>query len=163
VRTACLVATILAACGESPQPSDTTAVPPTTPSGAPAANVSAVSASGDPGGYTFAVSIRSDETGCDRYADWWEVLDPAGNLLYRRILDHSHPDEQPFTRTGGPVPALPDDVVIVRAHLHDVGEHSGFGAGMQGSVAGGFAAAELPADFAAALETAEPLPAECLF
>ena len=65
------------------------------------AAVEDVSVSGDPGRYQFAVTIRSDETGCDQYADWWEVVSESGDLLYRRILAHSHVDEQPFARSGG--------------------------------------------------------------
>jgi len=133
-------------------------------SGRPAANVVAVTAEGEPAAYTLLVSIRSDETGCDRYADWWEVVDPGGNLIFRRTLDHSHPDEQPFARDGGPVGILPDDVVIVRAHLRDeTGDATGYGGGMQGTVAGGFAAVTLADDFAADLETLAPQPVECLF
>jgi hypothetical protein len=46
----------------------------------------------------------------------WEVVDVTGEaLLYRRILGHSHVSEQPFVRSGGPVSAT-SDVVIVRSH-----------------------------------------------
>jgi hypothetical protein len=128
--------------------------------GAPSADVVGVRATGDAGAYTFWVSIASDETGCDRYADWWEVLDPAGNLVFRRILDHSHPDEQPFERDGGPVPVAAADEVLVRAHLHPGGY---VGDGMRGSVAAGFTAWHAEEGFAAALASAEPQPASCLF
>lgn len=47
--------------------------------------------------------MRSPDRDCGLYADWWEVVGEDGRLLYRRILMHSHPDEQPFTRPGGPV------------------------------------------------------------
>ncbi len=153
-----------AADDETSGPEPTTGSSGTTPSGLPAANVVAVTATGGPGEYTLLVSVRSEETGCDLYADWWEVVDPGGNLLYRRILDHSHPTEQPFARDGGPVTVLPDDLFIVRAHLHDAtGQAAGYGAGLQGSVAGGFGPADLPPGFAAELEGAEPQPTECLF
>lgn len=102
----------------------------------------------------------SPDTGCDRYADWWEVLDQDGALLYRRVLAHSHPDEQPFTRDGGPVPATAGQILWVRAHLHP----DGYGANaLKGSVQAGFTAAEPAPGFAAALATTPPLPSSCLF
>jgi len=64
------------------------------------AEVQSVKATGKSNSYTFAVTIKSPDIGCDRYADWWEVITPEGELLYRRVLLHSHVDEQPFTRTG---------------------------------------------------------------
>jgi hypothetical protein len=82
-----------------------------------------------------------------------------GRLLYRRILMHSHPDEQPFTRPGGPVAIDAETTVIVRAHLVPTGYG---GAVMRGSVARGFSAwPDAPADFAADLATRPPLPKEC--
>ena len=66
------------------------------------ADVVAVVASGESGAYRFAVSVVSPDTGCDRFADYWEVVTPTGALVYRRVLLHSHVDEQPFVRTGGP-------------------------------------------------------------
>jgi len=67
------------------------------------ANVTAVTTNGNEGAYRFSVTLKSTETGCEQYADWWEVLSEEGELLYRRILVHSHPDTQPFTRSGGKV------------------------------------------------------------
>ena len=68
------------------------------------ANITAVTTSGSPGGYTFSVAITSPDTGCAQYADWWEVLDENGELLHRRVLAHSHVSENPFTRSGGSIP-----------------------------------------------------------
>ena len=134
-----------------------------TPDGAvsdPTADVVGVRVTGDPSDYTFYVSVRSDETGCDRYADWWEVLTPEGALVYRRILDHSHPSEQPFERSGGPVAVAATDSLVVRAHLHP----NGYGGdALAGTAASGFAATTLEDGFAADLATASPLPTGCLF
>jgi hypothetical protein len=125
------------------------------------ADVIGVTAVGDPGDYTFAVTLSTADTGCEQYADWWEVLTEAGDLVYRRILAHSHPDEQPFTRDGGPVAVQPDDTLIVRAHMNTTGYG---GMAMKGSVNDGFAdAPEIGSDFAAGVESQEPQPDDCLF
>lgn len=109
---------------------------------------------------TFAVTIRSPDTGCDRYADWWEVLTEDGELLYRRVLAHSHVREQPFIRSGGPVQLTASQVAIVRAHMHP----AGYGTqAMRGTIATGFAAIDLPKGFAAAAATEEPQPPPCTF
>ena len=124
------------------------------------ADVLSVEVKGDPGNYSFSVGIHSPDTGCDQYADWWEVIDLDGALIYRRILAHSHAGEQPFTRSGGPVGIEPDTQVIVRAHMNN----SGYGGAVfKGSVNSGFLPAELGADFAIELEGAPPLPDGCAF
>jgi hypothetical protein len=124
------------------------------------ADVEAVAAQGAAGAYTFRVTVRSPDAGCQRYASWWEVVRSDGSLAYRRILNHSHKDEQPFTREGGPVPVQADEIVMVRAHLHPDGYG---GALMRGSVQGGFETWPAPAGFAADLARAAPLPARCLY
>ena len=50
------------------------------------AKVTEVTATGSANNYTFAVTVSSPDTGCDRYADWWEVVTPEGELIYRRVL-----------------------------------------------------------------------------
>jgi hypothetical protein len=137
---------------DSPRESDTPA--------APKADVVAVEATGDPGATVVGVSIRSDDVDCTQYADWWELIADDGTLVYRRILDHSHPDEQPFLRTGDPIALDPARPLWVRAHLHPDGYG---GATMHGSVSAGFVATAMPDGFAAGLATSEPLPTECLF
>jgi hypothetical protein len=146
----------------------------TTDSGAgdaPYAHVTNVSANGSSGGYTFTVSVQSADVDCSRYADWWEVLTEDGSLLFRRILQHSHTDENgttdpdapgnTFTRSGGPVSIAGDDVVIVRAHM-SIGGYNG--TAMMGSVAEGFAAApQIGSGFAAEVEALDPQPGGCLF
>ncbi len=130
------------------------------PQDAALANVTEVSVSGDAGSYTFAVTLASPDTGCDQYANWWEVLDDSGALLYRRILGHSHVDEQPFTRSGGPVEIGADQVVFVRAHM----DPGGYGGDVfTGTAAGGFQRAETAPEIDASVGTAAPQPDGCAF
>jgi hypothetical protein len=130
-----------------------------------------VSISGSPGAYEFAVSIESADIDCSQYADWWEVLSEDGALLYRRILEHSHTDENgtsdpdapgnTFTRDGGPVPVDATTIVIVRAHMSSGGYN---GRVMRGSAEAGLSdAANLDPSFAAAVESEAPQPTGCLF
>jgi hypothetical protein len=67
--------------------------------------------------YAFDVTVRSDDTGWEKYADRWEVVAPDGTVLGTRVLAHPHEDEQPFTRSLDGV-AIPRSItkVIVRAH-----------------------------------------------
>jgi hypothetical protein len=124
------------------------------------ADVLSVTATGMDNDYRFSVEISSPDTGCDQYADWWEVLTSDGVLIYRRILLHSHRDEQPFIRSGGPVNINGSTTVIIRAHMHPTGYG---GVVMRGSVESGFEAIELPVDFARETEYAAPLPDGCAF
>jgi hypothetical protein len=119
----------------------------------------AVEVSGAEGAYTFNVTVASPDTGCEAYADWWEVVSLDGDLLYRRVLLHSHVGEQPFTRGGGPLAIGPGQVVLVRAHMST----TGYGQALRGSFETGFAAAELPVGFADGLADVEPLPSDCAF
>lgn len=165
-----MIVILLTGCAPSPAP--TTALPqtivatvePTAQSIAdPAplrADVTTVKVTGEPGSYVFSVTIASPDTGCDQYADWWEVVSEDGALLYRRILAHSHVGEQPFTRSGGPVAIDPETAVWVRAHMFPGGYG---GAVMHGSVSAGFEPASPPAGFGAELETVSPQPDGCAF
>jgi hypothetical protein len=124
------------------------------------ADVISVGVSGEEGVYRFSVGISSPDTGCDQYADWWEVVSQDGELIYRRILLHSHVNEQPFVRSGGPVSIAPDSVVIVRAHMNTGGYG---GAAFQGSVRSGFGETDLDPEFATDLAKEPPLPDDCAF
>jgi len=124
------------------------------------AEVIRVSISGIPGSYSFSVTVRSPDAGCEKYADWWEVVTPEGQLIYRRVLLHSHVGEQPFTRSGGPVKIQPDETVIVRAHMNIAGYGK---VGFSGAVASGLTSTELPRNFGADLEERGPLPSSCAF
>jgi hypothetical protein len=126
----------------------------------PAADVIGVQVSGAPGAYQFNVTIRSPDTGCQQYADWWEVVSEDGRLLYRRVLLHSHVDEQPFTRSGGPVSIQAGTVVWVRAHMNTGGYG---GVAFKGSAKAGFKQAVPDAEFAVGLAKQAPLPDGCDF
>jgi hypothetical protein len=124
------------------------------------AQVVSVEAAGAPQAYQFSVGIASPDKGCRQYADWWEVVTENGELVYRRILLHSHVGEQPFVRSGGPVAIGPDTVVWVRAHMHPGGYG---GKVMKGTVRSGFRETTTHPDFAQALEKQSPQPDDCAF
>lgn len=124
------------------------------------AEVINVTVSGEENKYTFSVTIKSPDQGCNQYADWWEIFSEDKKLLYRRILRHSHVSEQPFTRSGGPVEITKDKVVYVRAHMNT----KGYGKMVfKGNVSGGFNQEALETSFASELETIAPLPDGCAF
>ncbi len=124
------------------------------------ASVVSVTTSGSENEYTFNVGIASPDTGCTQYADWWEVISENGDLLYRRILAHSHVNEQPFVRSGGSVTITASTVVIIRAHMNT----SGYGTiGYKGSISQGFSEFIIDEDFANELVTQAPLPNGCAF
>ena len=108
--------------------------------------------------FVFSVGIESPDTGCDQYANWWEVITPEGTLLYRRILAHSHITEQPFVRSGGPIDMDENAEVYIRAHMHPTGYG---GTAFRGTMSTGFSAFSLDADFADNLAEEEPLPTGC--
>ncbi|HEY45902.1 MAG TPA: hypothetical protein G4O14_03855 [Anaerolineae bacterium] len=125
-----------------------------------AADVVSLEVTGGPNAYTFSVEIASPDKGCHQYVDWWEVLTEEGDLVYRRILTHSHVDEQPFVRSGGPVAIDSDTVVVVRAHMHPGGYG---GTAMMGTVNTGFEEIPFDPDFALEVEDEPPQPTGCAF
>jgi hypothetical protein len=66
----------------------------------------------------FDVTVRHADEGWKHYADRFEVLSPAGEVLGTRVLRHPHVDEQPFTRSLGDV-RIPDGVEQVRIGARD--------------------------------------------
>lgn len=70
------------------------------------------------GSYRIAVTIASDETGWDKYADRWDVLDSTGTVLGTRVLHHPHVTEQPFTRSLSAL-RLPPGLTEIRVRAHD--------------------------------------------
>lgn len=124
------------------------------------AKVISVESSGKPQNYTFNVGISSPDKGCNQYANWWEVLNQEGKLLYRRILAHSHINEQPFIRSGGVVAISDTQVVIIRAHMNNLGYGTTV---FKGSVKDGFKQTQLDADFAIEVKSQQPQPSGCAF
>ena len=124
------------------------------------ASIISITVSGSENNYTFNVGISSPDTGCEQYANWWEVITEERSLIYRRILGHSHVNEQPFVRSGGIVPITASQTVIIRAHMNT----SGYGTVIyKGSVNTGFTKETLSADFANDLEKSSPQPTGCAF
>ena len=122
--------------------------------------VTQVETSGQDSSFQFKVTLKSPDTGCDQYANWWEVVSPEGELIYRRILAHSHVNEQPFTRSGGPVAVNMADSLIIRGHM----DAAGYGTqAFAGSIADGFVSITTEPDFAKDLEEAQPQPNPCQF
>ena len=68
--------------------------------------------------FRFDVTLRHDDAGWDHYADGWEVLSPAGDVLGKRVLAHPHVSEQPFTRSLSGV-KIPQELSTVTIRAHD--------------------------------------------
>jgi len=64
--------------------------------------------------YRVSATVRSSDTGDEKYADAWEVWEPDGSVLATRVLTHPHVGEQPFTRSldGVEIPEGTDRVEI---------------------------------------------------
>lgn len=75
-----------------------------------------VERSGD--AFTVSATVRSADTGWDRYADEWRVRTADGKVLGTRILAHPHVDEQPFTRSLSNV-EIPAGVTTVEVLARD--------------------------------------------
>jgi hypothetical protein len=71
--------------------------------------------------YDFAVTVRSKDTGWDRYADRLEAVSLDGMVIATRTLDHPHDDEQPFTRDIRGVRINGPAKIIIRAHFKPTG------------------------------------------
>jgi hypothetical protein len=109
------VATLAAGCGgptseDPPEVAVTTAVPPGC-----ADVIDVVAMPEGSGAYRFEVTVRSADTGWDKFADLWEVRAPDGTVLGERVLAHPHVEEQPFTRSqsGIEIPAETKSVTVV--------------------------------------------------
>ena len=127
---ALVVAVVAAACGggdagnttATASAASSTTTPTTT--GAPAtpangcADVVEVTIDATTNGFTVSATVRSADTGWEKYADLWEVRSPDGAVLGERVLAHPHVEEQPFTRSLSGV-AIPDGVDEVTVAARD--------------------------------------------
>ena len=68
--------------------------------------------------FTVAATVRSSDTGWEKYADRWEVRTLDGHVVAVRELAHPHETEQPFTRSLSGV-AIPAYVGEVEVWAHD--------------------------------------------
>jgi hypothetical protein len=75
-------------------------------------------------------------------------------------LAHSHVDEQPFLRSGGPIVIDANQEVVVRAHMSATGYG---GIVLRGSASGGFGPDVAAAEFATDVERIDPQPPPCAF
>ncbi len=93
-------------------PADTTTVAAGATAGCADVIAGSIQWSGDTA--TVSATVRSADTGWDKYADRWEVRAEDGTVLGERILTHPHETEQPFTRSlaGVSIPAGANSVVI---------------------------------------------------
>ena len=112
----------------TPQPPDATPFNVAAPTGlaakADVLHVRAVQA--NDGAWTFEVTVQHPDTGWDNYADGWDVVTPAGEVIhpdlaspFTRLLAHPHVDEQPFTRSQSGI-VMPPDVTQVRVRAHSL-------------------------------------------
>jgi len=120
--------------------------------------VTGVSVTGEEGNYSFRVTLQSPDTGCEQYADWWEVFDVEQELVYRLTLGNSHVNDQPFSTIGFPVEIPQNQRVYIRGHMNNLGYGSLV---FSGSVTEGFRRDTMNA--LASLERANPQPPECAF
>ncbi len=68
--------------------------------------------------WTFAVTLKHDDTGWDHYANEWQVIAPDDKILATRTLYHPHVNEQPFTRNTSGV-TIPAGITTVRIIARD--------------------------------------------
>ena len=82
------------------------------------ASIIDVSVTNNNGSFRFDVTLEYADSGWDHYADGWEVVSPAGDVLGKRVLAHPHVNEQPFTRSLSGV-QIPQNVKTVSIRAHD--------------------------------------------
>ena len=69
-------------------------------------------------GFTISATVRSADTGWEKYADLWVVRGPDGAVLGERVLAHPHVTEQPFTRSLAGI-EIPDGIAEVTIAARD--------------------------------------------
>ena len=123
------------------------------------ADVIAVEARQDSNGsWSFDTTVRSQDTGWDKYADLWVVRAMDGTVLGERELLYPHENEQPFTRSLAGV-EIPPDVDTVEVAARDSVERCAYRADACGRprMDGGYY--RISASFRPALHPPRPGPA----
>jgi hypothetical protein len=126
-----LTGLVVTACASAAAPTPTPPESSATPSAANADVEFVRATQAADGSWAFAVTVRHPDTGWEDYADGWDVLTPAGDVLkpdpsspFTRLLTHPHETEQPFTRSQSGI-VIPEGVTRVRVRAHDLVD--GFG------------------------------------
>lgn len=108
---------LVAACGETGDGAGEVAT--VSHDGSDCADVIDGSITATAAGFTVSATVRSTDTGWDKYADAWQVRGPDGVVLGERVLTHPHETEQPFTRSLAGV-HIPREVTEVVLAAHDL-------------------------------------------
>ena len=70
------------------------------------------------GTHRIAVTVRHADLAWDHYANNFEILTPAGELIRERVLAHPHVEEQPFTRSAYGI-QLPQGISEIQVRARD--------------------------------------------
>lgn len=124
MATAVLVMT-LSACGSESGSDEPVDAGPASPAANCADVVAVQVGEAADGTFRFEVTVHSDDTGWDAYADRWEVRDADGTTLAVRPLTHPHVDTQPFTRSLTGIRLSPRVTVVELAAHHSAGGFCG--------------------------------------
>lgn len=63
----------------------------------------------------FHVTVHHGDEGWDHYADRFDIIQPNGKIIARRVLHHPHVNEQPFTRSqhGVKIPKILREIHVM--------------------------------------------------
>ena len=78
------------------------------------------------GTWTFHITVSHPDTGWSDYANGWDIVTEAGEVLkvssgdsFTRTLLHPHMNEQPFTRSQSDI-VIPSSTTRLRIRAHDL-------------------------------------------
>lgn len=101
----------------APAPRAPAAPATTSPVIQPCADVVDVTVTPNGDTWTVSATVRSGDTGWDKYTDVWKVY-ADGAEIAERVLAHPHETEQPFTRSVSGV-VIPDGVDAIEVAARD--------------------------------------------